>query len=129
MHPRLKNKHEIQLLTADKRKYATLQTVHSQIKKRGSHCPTDPSTKPTQNEKHQKINSLNTPMQPHLRSSGATRSYIINCLVLPLPFGVILLRYASAVMLGCKALRTIWRNSIVQIKQSVRIKTPWRNES
>lgn len=38
---------------------------------------------------------------------GATRSYIINCLVLPLPIGVILLRYAPAVTLGCKALRTI----------------------
>jgi hypothetical protein len=45
--------------------------------------------------------------------TAVTRSYIINCLVLPLPFGVILLRYASVVMLGCKALRTIWRNLTV----------------
>ena len=48
-----------------------------------------------------------------LNISAVTRSYIINCLVLPLPSGVILLRYASVVMLGCRALRTIWRNLIV----------------
>jgi hypothetical protein len=40
----------------------------------------------------------------------ATRRYIMNCQVLPLPFGVILLWYAPMVTLGCKAHRTIWRN-------------------
>ena len=39
-----------------------------------------------------------------------TRSYIMHCHVLPLPFGVILLRYALVATPGCKALRTIWRN-------------------
>ncbi|MDP2845198.1 MAG: reverse transcriptase N-terminal domain-containing protein [Candidatus Methanoperedens sp.] len=41
-----------------------------------------------------------------------TRSYIMYCRVLPLPFGVILLGCASVATLRCKALRTIWRNSI-----------------
>ncbi len=40
---------------------------------------------------------------------AVTRSRIMNCYMLPLSFGVILLRYASAVTLGCNALRTIWR--------------------
>ena len=54
-----------------------------------------------------------TKMNAALSLSAVTRSYITNCLVLPLPSGVILLRYASVVMLGCRALRTIWRNLIV----------------
>jgi hypothetical protein len=44
------------------------------------------------------------------RRTPVTRSYIMYCRVLPLPFGVILLRCASAATLRCKALRTIWRN-------------------
>jgi hypothetical protein len=47
--------------------------------------------------------------------------------VLPLPFGVILLRYVSAVMLRYKALMTTQRHLKVKFKPSVRIKPLWRN--
>ncbi|CAG0994657.1 hypothetical protein METP2_02835 [Methanosarcinales archaeon] len=39
-----------------------------------------------------------------------TRSYIVHCRALSLPFGIILLRYALVATPGCKALRTTWRN-------------------
>jgi RNA-directed DNA polymerase len=61
----------------------------------------------------EKWTTPNSKMNAALKLFAVTRSYIINCLVLPLPSGVILLRYASVVMLRCRALRTIWRNLIV----------------